>query len=135
MDDAASYCLDRSLATLSARAEPGRFSVDLDGVRDLPVELLTRLLSREAMRVSATGRAPRLDRAEALAERLAEALAGGGSIRSTLGGALVRLDGRGRLTLAPEAGRKRGRVDAVRRISPPPDENKAPSLGNRGCES
>jgi tRNA(Ile)-lysidine synthase len=70
-----------------ARLDAGPEGADFDPfvLRDAPLELLQRLLAAEIGRLAPA--APlRLDRLERAAERLAEALAGGGTCRLTLAG-------------------------------------------------
>lgn len=67
----------------------------------LAVERLRRRGGRKQVR-------PQLARAEALTETIMAALHAGESVRRTLCGAVVSLDGRGRLTLKLEGPRKRG---------------------------
>jgi tRNA(Ile)-lysidine synthase len=97
----------RVVEDLPARREPRLFQADAAGLAGIPREILLRILMQEVARVGEAGRPPRLERAEALAERLTEAIAQRGGLRGTLGGTLVRLDPKTQvLTIRPEAGRR-----------------------------
>lgn len=74
---------------------------------DAPVEIALRWLMREV--AARTGRAPRLDRAEALIPRLLGALRAADTLVATLGGLVLRLDKAGNLCFLNETDRQRGR--------------------------
>jgi hypothetical protein len=84
---------------------------------------------------SLTGAKPRLDRAEALGERIARALHRRESLHATLGGALVSVDDDGLFSLAPEGPRKRGYVHASGTFSRAGGEIGPVRLGKPGRES
>ena len=86
-----------------ATAEPG-FVARLPAGAAVDPEILLRLLMNEISRLS--GHKPRLDRAEALAERLRFALGQRAALRASLGGALVRLRANGELRISPEPARR-----------------------------
>ncbi|RYB07139.1 tRNA lysidine(34) synthetase TilS [Lichenibacterium ramalinae] len=102
-------------AALAAQAErslseaargPGRF----DGGRLLaePPAVRQRALDLVLTRLGAAPGRPRLERVERLAEALSCAARAGTPLRRTLHGAVVALDGRGLLTLAPAPPRRPG---------------------------
>ncbi|WP_112663852.1 tRNA lysidine(34) synthetase TilS [Microvirga flavescens] len=76
-----------------------------------PFEIALRVLM---LLLSKAGLEPdfhRLERLEACLERLRGAIAEGRALRLTVAGAVLALDRRGRLTIAPEPPRRRGRPD------------------------
>ena len=81
---------------------------DARALADAPEELAVRWLVREVTALC-DGRAPRLDRAEALALRLRAALRAGESLVASLGGLVLRLDKAGKLCFLWEQDRRRGR--------------------------
>lgn len=123
----------RMLASLAAVAGEGNFQVRLGSMRDAPAEWLLRILLEQTRRLAPAMRRPRLDRAEALAERLAAALRAGTPVTGTLGGALVRLDGAGALSIRAELPRKAANraagVHVNVNISDSASETWLPSLG------
>ena len=104
----------QTLTSLGARREERGFRVDFGAAGAPSREILVRVLQDEAARLHPHGVRPRLDRAESLALALENALKSGAAHRATLGGALVRLDREGALTLQPEKPRHSQRV---RRLS------------------
>src|SRR5262249_8825220 len=74
--------------------------------REIALRLVLRALAE--LGLGRGGTAPRLERAESLMAALDAALAGGRTLERTLAGALIRLDRRGVLRLAPEGPRRRG---------------------------
>lgn len=83
------------LAGLPVRRGPDLFEADAADIRALPAEALIRLVFQEVARL--TGAAPRLERVEALVDRLR----GGGPVAATLGGVRVLLGRDLRLAPAP----------------------------------
>ncbi len=80
------------------------FTARLPTGEAVAAEILLRLIVGEIERL--TGRKPRLDRAEALIERLRGALERGVALRASLGGALVRLRANGELAISRESLRR-----------------------------
>jgi tRNA(Ile)-lysidine synthase len=83
----------------------------LDGsfLLDEPFEIAVRVLALAVLALPDAGEHARLERIEAAAERLREAVLVRRSLRLTLAGALLTLDKGGRLRLVPEPTRRRGR--------------------------
>lgn len=94
-EQALSLLIGERLAALPARRAPDLFEAAAADVRALPAEALIRLLFQEIARL--TGATPRLERMEALAERLAS----GAPVAATLGGVRVGLGRNLRLAPAP----------------------------------
>lgn len=94
-------------AELAARAvrarEVGRTSIDAALFAQAPAELGLRLLMAEIARV---GRAPRLEQAEPIHERLCAAIVAAEPFRATLGGALIEARGGSEVVISTEAPRK-----------------------------
>jgi tRNA(Ile)-lysidine synthase len=131
LDAALDYLIGKALAGM-VRA-PDQTTADLSELREAPREIFTRLLAAEISRL--TGAKPRLDRAEALGERIARALHRRESLHATLGGALVSVDDDGLFSLAPEGPRKRGYVHASGTFSRAGGEIGPVRLGKPGRES
>lgn len=97
--DAALEALAVQVVTQAASAHGQEDAIALAALRDLPVELLLRVLRLMIGRVSPTGRdavtpeGMRLHRLEALAERLGTALVEGGAFHATIGGVALRRSG------------------------------------------
>jgi tRNA(Ile)-lysidine synthase len=91
-------------AAIGAKPADIGFSARLPAGVAIEPEILLRLLMGEIARLS--GRKPRLDRAEALAERLRVALSERSALRAALGGALVRLRANGEFMIALEPARR-----------------------------
>lgn len=89
------------------RKAAGAVSVDFSALLAEPEEIGLRVLISEVERFSAEPL--RLHRVESAFERLMQALKRGDSVKLSLGGALLRLDQSGSLTLATEPARRRGR--------------------------
>ena len=138
IDDAMEIFMQRTLEGLGAEAGAGSFRAALGG-EALPDEFLVRLLAAQTARLGGGQRGARLDRAEALAGRLAAALRARAPVRATVGGALVQLDAAGVLTLRRESARKSRKtasdVHAKSNYSPGERETKAGSLGKVGHEA
>ncbi len=90
---------------LSCERAAGQFTADFSGAEGVPIELLIRLIAREAARIG--GQRPRLDRLEAFMDRLIEAKREGRPCRATLAGTLIDLGAGGRLTIQNEPPRCR----------------------------
>jgi tRNA(Ile)-lysidine synthase len=92
------------LAAHAVRArEAGRTRIDAASLAQAPAELGLRLLMAEIARV---GRAPRLEQAEPVHERLCAAIAAREAFRATLGGALIELKRGSEVVISTEAPRK-----------------------------
>lgn len=94
----------RAHALIDCGAEHARFHAA--ALRDLPAELVQRLLADEAARL-APGARLRLERLERAADRLLDALATGGRLRFSLATLLVEVDGE-EIRLNPAPPRRRG---------------------------
>ncbi|HET6378760.1 MAG TPA: tRNA lysidine(34) synthetase TilS [Methylocella sp.] len=94
---------------LDARREPGSFEADLSPFASEPEEFLLRLLADELNVIS--GKPLRLDRLEALAAKLGQALRAGSSFSATLGGAVFRLKS-SRILIIVKEGRRRARFSS-----------------------
>jgi tRNA(Ile)-lysidine synthase len=101
-DDALEAKAAQALA--AARSDDG---IDARRLFEEPIEIARRAVGR-LVAAGGGGAAPRLARLEALVDALAAAVASASPLRRTLGGVAVRLDARGRLTIAPEPLRRRG---------------------------
>ena len=91
-----------AVATAAAAALPAlrsveTFSVDAQVLANLPEEILLRLLEREIARIVTSPL--RLERLERLTACLGAAIAARHAFAATLGGAALRVDGRGQLTI------------------------------------
>jgi len=104
----AEEALRAGVADLRARLSPliteDRFECEAALLRDVPLELLLRLLEAEISRLGEG--APRLDRLERLGAGVSAAIASAGVFAGTLAGALVRVTRRGRLTVNPAPPRR-----------------------------
>jgi tRNA(Ile)-lysidine synthase len=81
--------------------------IDANALYEAPIAIVQRILSRRI--AAAGGRDPSrvgLEKIEALAARLKQALNGRRAIGANVGGAIARLDAKGRLTFAPEPPRR-----------------------------
>jgi tRNA(Ile)-lysidine synthase len=90
----------------------GRVVLSMTALAAAPEEACLRLIGAEAARAG-EGKPPRLERAEAALSRLLHAHAAGEAFAGTLAGALIRLTGRGALTIErapPRRGRAQGRA-------------------------
>ena len=97
--------VDRVGASITQRGDGG---LDLAG-RDLPLEILLRLLRRRIEAVVPDAGRLRLERLERLAEALAAALHGGRPFRATLGGARIVLGVDAGLAVTPAPARREPR--------------------------
>lgn len=89
--------------------EGGARRLALGALREEPEEIVLRVLARALTDAGGRGDAPpRLERLEACASGLREALAGRARLRRTLSGCVLALDRQGVLTLSPEGPRRRG---------------------------
>jgi tRNA(Ile)-lysidine synthase len=96
---------------LAARREPGGFRADISALADEPEEILLRFLADELKLISG-GKPLRLDRLEALALRLGQALRAGIAFAATLGGAALRLQSNRILVIVREGARRGPRKPA-----------------------
>ena len=87
----------------------GLFEGDATYLGALPAEFALRLLAREIAAVTGSHEPLRLDRLEKAGEGLLSAIAAATNFKTSLGGALLTLDRLGRLHIAPEPPRRRGR--------------------------
>ena len=97
-------------AGLIARREPGEFSVDISALADEPQEILLRFLADELKLING-GKPLRLERLEALALRLGQALRARIACTATLGGAALRLQNNRILVVVREGRRRRGQAN------------------------
>jgi tRNA(Ile)-lysidine synthase len=93
-------------AGLAARREEGGFNADISALANEPEEILLRFLTDELKLISG-GKPLRLDRLEALAPRLGQALRAGIACSATLGGAALRLHSNRTLVIVREGARPR----------------------------
>jgi tRNA(Ile)-lysidine synthase len=93
--------------TSTRRRTDGRIRLEAAALAELPEEIALRLLGRLLRQAAGRETTLRLDRLESLAQRLRAAADAGAALTATLGGALARLDRRGRLTLGAEPPRRR----------------------------
>jgi tRNA(Ile)-lysidine synthase len=91
-------------AGLAARREPGGFRADISALADEPEEILLRFLADE-LKLIRGGKPLRLDRLEAMALRLGQALRAGTAFTATLGGAALRLQSNRTLVIVKESAR------------------------------
>lgn len=107
----ADEALDRMAREALERAGPvqegGGLAFQAGALGREPFEIAVRMLALSLARIGLES--PRLSRLEACAERLREAVDQGQALRATVAGALVRLDPGGKVTLAREPPRRRGR--------------------------
>ena len=112
----AEEALDAKAAEALGRAQPVAeergLRLDAAPLAEEPFEIALRAFVQALDRAGIRPEAGRLQRIEACVDRLRDALAKGEALRATVSGALVRLDARGCLTLAPEPLRRRGRPPA-----------------------
>lgn len=135
MEAAVDFFMRRSLAEGGAGEIDGAFKVDLDAFRDAPEEILLRFLTGGIARLAGGGAKLRLDRAEDLAGRLAQTLELRQSLQATLGGALVKLEASGMLTLRLERPRRNAKVHDISNFPDLMCESPSPSLGKTGLRS
>lgn len=99
-DAALEFCADAARTRALAASDSAQTRFDASTLRDLPQEILQRLLATEMARLAPT--APlRLERLENAAQRLADALGAGAPLRMTIGGLLIEARG-GCVTMSPE---------------------------------
>ncbi len=91
---------------LPARREPGIFEADVSALANEPDEIVLRILADELKWVG-NGKALRLNRLEALAARLTQALHAGLGCKATLGGTALRLTENRTLAIVKEQARRR----------------------------
>jgi tRNA(Ile)-lysidine synthase len=97
----------QALETAAPEAGEGEFSFQAACLAGEPFEIALRVLEQALGRIGLES--SRLQRLETCVERLRAAIRAGEALRLTLAGALLRLDRDGRLNLAPEPPRSRGR--------------------------
>ncbi len=95
-------------ARLGAERRPGMFKANISALVHEPEEIFLRFLSDE-LKLIRGDRPLRLDRLEAVAHGLSEALHTGKAFKTTLGGSILRLERDRTLIIKPEGPRKRGR--------------------------
>jgi tRNA(Ile)-lysidine synthase len=106
-DESLAWSAAHVAASTSARHRVSEACLDANLLRELPVELLQRIIATEIARMAP--KTPlRLERLERAAQRLAEAIAVGQRYRSTLGGAILTFDGRNLAIVKEKPRRKRG---------------------------
>jgi tRNA(Ile)-lysidine synthase len=104
-------------AGLAARREKDGFRADISALADEPEEILLRFLADELKLISG-GKPLRLDRLEALALRLGQALRAGIAFAATLGGAALQLQSNRVLVILRDGARgaaKKTRPESSRR--------------------
>ncbi len=99
-------------ANLTATRDEAKFAADFTGLANQPEEILRRILEREISLLGADEKVLRLARLETLTSALRRALRAGEPYAATLAGCALRLRRDGRLTITPEARRKRGLATA-----------------------
>lgn len=92
----------------SLRFEEGAVMLEASVLAEEPYAIALRVLERALLEAGCAAR--RLGRSEAALERLRQAVLEGRGLRLTLGGALLSLDRAGRLAVAAEPPRRRGRM-------------------------
>jgi tRNA(Ile)-lysidine synthase len=117
-EEALSWCALRMRETVGAVVDEAETRLESDALRDIPKEILQRLLTMELHRRG--GAIPRLDRLERAAQTISESLASGAGARITLGAFSIKIDNR-TVTLTPAPPRVRGRAQS-RLISPQGEE-------------
>ncbi len=100
---------DKSRAALAAARRPDR-GLEAGALLAEPLEIAVRALALAVAEVRSVGEPLRLERVEGCTEAVLAAAREGRALRRTLGGVLLTLDPRGRLTLTPEPVRRRGRL-------------------------
>lgn len=105
-DAALQFCAESARARALVKCESGMTRFDAAALRDLPVELLQRLLADEIARLAPQAQL-RLDRLERAARRLADALEGRAALRLTIAELLLESDSSG-VTLQPAPARRAG---------------------------
>lgn len=95
--------------TLHVRRTVDRIECDARPLASAPAELVLRLLVGEIARL---GHAPRLERAEPLADLLQQRIATNSAFRATLGGTLIDLSADGRLHIGREKPRRARAISA-----------------------
>jgi len=93
--------LETFAASLAVTREPGRASLPLAPLGAEPEEIVLRLIEREIKAITGASTPIRLERLEALTQRLRAAIIAEASFAGSLGGAVLRIE-RDRLTLRPE---------------------------------
>jgi tRNA(Ile)-lysidine synthase len=109
-DDALAAATLQLAETLHVRRATDLTDCDARPLAGAPAELVLRLLMGEIARL---GQAPRLERAEPLADLLQQRIATGSAFRATLGGTLIDLRPDGHLRI----GRERPRQTRVKRAA------------------
>lgn len=102
---------DHAEAKLGLRFEKSYCRLDAKKLAAEPEEIVLRLLDRLIRRIGGERRL-RFERLESLGARLIDATTRGQAFAATLGGALLRLDSAGRLTLSPAPARRNGAKSA-----------------------
>jgi tRNA(Ile)-lysidine synthase len=100
-------------AALENRAELLGFDADISILRGEPAEILGRILEIEIRAVVGAEAVLRLDRLEAVAGGLHEALVQRAVFAATLGGTALHLDRKTYLSIRREKPRRRGRINKV----------------------
>lgn len=107
---ALTFCAARALEQATLARHPLETRLDARVVRELPRELLQRLLAAEVARLGAPAM-PRLERLERAAQTVAQALERGAPARITLGGASISVS-TGEIVLSRAPPRRQTRVGA-----------------------
>jgi tRNA(Ile)-lysidine synthase len=90
--------------------EDGGFKIDISTLRAEPPEIFERVLEMKIQAVASKNGYWRLNRLEALAARIQDALLAQESCSASLGGTVLHLTARGTLSIRPERNRRRGRA-------------------------
>ncbi|HZZ60161.1 MAG TPA: tRNA lysidine(34) synthetase TilS [Roseiarcus sp.] len=119
---------DEALARMTAEAEA---RIGADGHVDAralfaePIAIVQRLLARRIAKAGGRDESRiGLEKIETLALRLGEAAANGQALAANVGGALIRLSAKGRLSFTPEPAR---RPTAIRAGNRPPKDERPPT--------
>ena len=106
-DRALAACTRIVRGSLHPTSTDGVFSAQIGHLRDVPEEIMLRLIGAEIEAVG--GKALRLERLESMTKALSGALQAGKPWHGTLGGMMLALDERGIFTIRNERPRRRGR--------------------------
>ncbi|MBA1155867.1 tRNA lysidine(34) synthetase TilS [Microvirga mediterraneensis] len=108
-DEALGLKAREALEGAGVSEEGGRVSFEGGILASEPLEIALRVLEQALRRAGLGLETSRLNRLESCAERLRTAIGAGETLSLTIAGALVRLDRSGRVSIAPEPPRRRGR--------------------------
>lgn len=113
-DDALSAKAQEAFSRAGGSEGDGAVALRASVLAEEPLEIAIRLLGLALDRCRRERTVVRLERVEACAERLRQAVGSKMKVRTSLAGTLIRLDGDGYLHLSLEPPRRRGRYGSVR---------------------